>query len=67
MHANLMRVNPAVERRGLRHFAAERAVGMQIVHAQTAWIVIGHQHVRRVGVDRQVDRPVTNLNRLPVR
>src|SRR4029453_9370345 len=40
MHANLMRVNPAVERRGLRDFAAKRAVPMQIVHAQTAWMFL---------------------------
>ena len=58
-----MRVDSAVERARLLHFRAERTVGLQIVNAEAARIVVRHKRVRSIGVDGEMHRTMRELDR----
>ena len=60
--ADLVRIDARVERRGLGHFSANRAVGRQAMHGNAARLVERGKHVLAALIDGDVDRPIAQTN-----
>ena len=62
-HANLVGIDSGSERRLLLNFGADRAVGVQAMNGDSArWIVEGGKHMLAPMVDRDVDRPMAQVD-----
>ncbi len=60
--ANLMGIDSGSEPRLLANFGADRAVGVQAMNGDAAWIVEGGKHMLALMVDRDVDRPMAQAD-----